>query len=164
MEFNEEARVDLYNEVNGLSDEQLNKRPADDQWSIKQIMEHLFLMEGAITKTIIEKLEDGEEVNAELKPIEASLNRTIKVQAPEFAIPNDDFATLEELKLKLTATHQGLIKVSETADEKQLESKGFPHPVFGQMSLKQWIPFIAYHEKRHTLQIVEVKEKLGISN
>lgn len=161
MQINEEARAELYNEVNGLSDDELNKKPAEDEWSIKQVMEHLFLMEGAITKTIINQLENGEEVNADLKPIEASTNRSTKVTAPDFATPNDDFATLEELKLKLTATHQGLVKVAENAHESQLNAKGFPHPVFGQMSLKQWVPFVGYHEKRHTLQIKEVKEKLG---
>lgn len=161
MQINEEARQELYNEVNGLSDEQLNKNPADDQWSIKQIMEHLFLMEGAITKTIIDQLENGEEVDADTKPIEATTNRGTKVEAPDFAQPSGDFATLDELKLKLTATHQGLAKVAESADEKQLEAKAFSHPVFGPMSLKQWIPFVGYHEKRHTLQIKEVKDNLG---
>ncbi|ASN06658.1 DinB family protein [Virgibacillus necropolis] len=162
MQINEEARAELYNEVNGLSDEELNKKPADDKWSIKQVMEHLFLMEGAITKAIINQLENGDEVNADPKPIEATTNRGIKVDAPDYATPNDDFATLDELKLKLTATHQGLIKVEETVDEKELEAKGFPHPLFGQISLMQWIPFVAYHEKRHILQIKEVKEKLGL--
>lgn len=162
MQINEEARQELYNEVNGLSDEQLNKNPADDQWSVKQVMEHLFLMEGAITKTIIDQLENGEDVNADSKPIERAINRDKKLEASDFAQPSGDFATLDELKLKLTATHQGLVKVAEMADEKQLEAKGFQHPVFGQISLKQWIPFVGYHEKRHTLQIEEVKEKLGL--
>ena len=44
----------------------------------------------------------------------------------------------------------------------ELEAKGFNHPIFGLMSLKQWIPFVGYHEKRHILQIKEVKEKLGL--
>ena len=162
MQINEEARQELYNEVNGLTDEQLNENPADDQWSIKQVMEHLFLMEGAITKTIIDQLENGEDVNADSKPIEGATNRGKKRETPNFAQPSGDFATLDELKLKLTATHQGLAKVAETADEKQLEAKGFQDPVFGLISLKQWIPFVGYHEKRHTLQIKEVKEKLGL--
>lgn len=162
MKINEEARVELYNEVNGLSDEELNKKAADNQWSIKQVMEHLFLMEGAITKTIMDQLENGKDVNAASKPIEATTNRSTKVEAPDFATPNDDFATMVELKLKLTATHQGLARVAETADEKKLEAKGFPHPVFGLVSLKQWIPFVGFHEKRHILQIKEVKEKLGL--
>lgn len=162
MKINKEARETLFNEVNHLSDEAINKKPSDVQWSIKQIMEHLFLMEGAITKTIIDHLENGEEVDPDPKPIEASTNRSTKVDAPKFAVPNDEFSTLEELKLKLTATHQGLIKVAESADESKLKTRGFSHPIFGMMSLKQWIPFVGYHEKRHILQIREVKEKLGL--
>ncbi|WP_430787971.1 DinB family protein [Virgibacillus flavescens] len=162
MRINEEAREELYSEVNNLTDEEINKKPADNQWSIKQVMEHLFLMEAAITKTIINQLEKGDLVNPSLKPIEASTNRSTKVDAPDFAVPNEEFTTLEQLKMKLTATHQGLIKVAENVNTDELEAKGFNHPVFGLMSLKQWIPFVGYHEKRHILQIKEVKEKLGL--
>lgn len=162
MQINEQAREELFKEINEISAENLNKKLSDDQWSIKQIVEHIFLMEGAIAKTIHDQLENGEVVNAEIKPIEATTNRDIKIDAPEYTKPSNDFATLEELKTKLDMTHQKLLKIEETADEKQLEVKGFPHPVFGQMSLKQWIPFVGYHEMRHILQIKEVKEKLGL--
>ena len=162
MQINEKAREELLNEINGLSDENLNKKPSEEQWSIKQIVEHLFLMEGAISEMILDRMENGEVVNAQIKPIEATINRDIKIEAPEFAKPSNDFATLEELKFKLNITHQKLKKVEETADEKGLEVKGFPHPVFGQMSLKQWIPFVGHHEMRHILQIKEVKENLGL--
>lgn len=87
------------------------------------------------------------------------INRDVKVTAPDFATPSNDFATLDELKIKLAATHQGLMGIEKNAD---LEVKGFSHPVFGQMSLKQWIPFVGYHERRHILQIKEVREQLGI--
>lgn len=50
MLINDKAREDLYNEVDGLSDEILNKKPSDHEWSIKQILEHLYLMEGGIGK------------------------------------------------------------------------------------------------------------------
>ncbi|MFG6494793.1 DinB family protein [Fictibacillus sp. UD] len=162
MLINDKAREDLYNEVDGLSDEILNKKPSDHEWSIKQILEHLYLMEGGIGKTIAHQLKNGEAVNARSKPIEATINREIKVDAPEFAVPSDEFATLQELKMKLAATHQKLKEIDNTADEKELEEKGFPHPIFGNISLKQWIPFVGYHEQRHILQIKEVKEKLGI--
>lgn len=162
MRINEEARTELFSEVNNLTDEEINIKPADDQWSIKQVMEHLFLMEGAITKTIINQLEKGDVANPVQKPIEASTNRSTKVDAPDFAVPNDEFASLEELKLKLTASHRGLIEVAENVGHDELTAKGFNHPIFGLMSLKQWIPFVGYHEKRHILQIKEVKEKLGL--
>lgn len=162
MEINEQARKELLAEVNGISDENLNRKPAENRWSVKQVLEHLYLMEGAITKSIQGQLADGEVVNADDKPIELSVDRSKKVDAPEFAKPSEEFVTLEELKKKLEATHKGLADLANTSDEKLLAERGFQHPVFSQMSLKQWIPFVGYHEMRHTEQIIEVKTELGL--
>ncbi|MEN1968592.1 DinB family protein [Lentibacillus sp. N15] len=163
MHVNEEARESLLKEVNGISDDNLNKQPDAASWSIKQILEHLFLMEGVIVKMIENELENGKDVQTKPKPIELTVNRDQKVQAPDFAVPSDDFATLEELKLKLEASHQGLAQLVTNADEHVLANRAFLHPVFGEMSLNQWIPFIGWHEKRHTLQIKEVKTVLGLA-
>lgn len=163
MQVNDEAREALLAEVNGISDENLNQKPDEKSWAIKQVLEHLFLMEGAIVKTIEDQLANGEDVDTESKPIELTVNRDQKVEAPGFATPTDDFATLDEMKLKLAASHKGLLKLVEKADPGKLVRKAFPHPVFGPMSLKQWIPFIGWHEKRHLLQIQEVKEALGLA-
>lgn len=162
MIINDKAREDLLAEVNGLTDEALNKKPADDQWSIKQILEHLYLMEGGITKTIQKQLDSGNVHKVEDKPIELTVNRSKKVDAPEFSVPSNAFATLAEVKEKLNFTHETLRKFHEHANVEQLAKKSYPHPVFGEMNLSQWIPFIAYHEMRHTEQIREVKEKLGL--
>ncbi len=162
LEINNKAREELLTEVNGITDEDLNRKPAENGWSIKQILEHLYLMEGAITKNIRGQLAHGEVVNAADKPIELSVDRSRKVDAPEFAQPSESFASLEELKQKLEATHKGLAELAGTSDERMLKDKGFPHPVFGQMSLKQWIPFVGYHEKRHTEQVKEVKIDIGL--
>lgn len=70
MDVNEQARKELLEEVNGISDEDLNRKLADNKWSIKQVLEHLYLMEGVITKTIEGQLDNGKSVNAEEKPIE----------------------------------------------------------------------------------------------
>lgn len=43
-----------------------------------------------------------------------------------------------------------------------LRSKSFPHPVFGEMDLTQWIDFTSYHEERHLGQIQEIKQRLGV--
>lgn len=163
MKINEEARAALLAEVNGISDVDLNKKPAPDQWSVKQVLEHLYLMEGAITKTIQDQLANGEVAEAEEKPIDLTVNRDVKVEAPDFATPGETFATLAELKQKLAATHQGLTDLANKVDETSLEQKTIPHPAFGSMNLKQWIPFVGWHEKRHILQIKEVKETLELN-
>ncbi|WP_082881332.1 DinB family protein [Lederbergia galactosidilytica] len=71
--MNDKAREELFSEVNGLSDEDINKKPSEDQWSIKQIIEHLILMEGAVTQMVTDQLKNGEIVNADHKPIESTL-------------------------------------------------------------------------------------------
>lgn len=160
MKINDEAREKLLNAVEGLTDEELNRKPSGDRWSIRQILEHLYLMEGGIAKTIQHQLAKDDGHKAPDKPIERTVDRSVKVEAPDFARPANDFVTLHELKEKLTQTHGLLSKIAETAPDELLEVKSFPHPVFGDMNLKQWIPFVGYHELRHINQIQEVKEAL----
>jgi hypothetical protein len=94
------------------------------------------------------------------KPIHLTVNHSKKVQAPSFSIPSDQFITLEEMQEKLRQSRQLLMKVAKEATPSDLEQKSFPHPAFGTMSLKQWILFVIYHEKRHLAQIEELKVKL----
>lgn len=162
MDVNEQARKELLEEVNGISDEDLNRKLADNKWSIKQVLEHLYLMEGVITKTIEGQLDNGKSVNAEEKPIELTQNRAKKVEAPDFARPSESYATLDELKQKLDKTHKQLMDLEKTSNKKLMSERGYPHPLFSDLSLKQWIPFVGYHELRHTEQIKEIKSALGI--
>ncbi|MBY0223587.1 DinB family protein [Sporosarcina aquimarina] len=162
MKINDQAREELWTQVGHLTDEDINRKPSDNEWSIKQVLEHLYLMESGVIKTIQAQLTSGEQKDVADKPIELTVNRSTKVQAPEFATATEESATLEELKAKLNATHSTLREFAESTSDAQLEEKSYPHPVFGEMNLKQWIPFIGYHELRHIDQIKEVKQKLGL--
>ncbi|MGE7602147.1 DinB family protein [Peribacillus sp. NPDC097675] len=160
MEENKKIREELLQAVNGLSDEQLNAHPEDGRWSIIQVLDHLFLMERAVTKGIADTLASDEIKPADDKPIQYTLNRDIKVEAPSFVIPTEEFLTLDEVKTKLSTSREALEAVVSKANESALNEKSFPHPMFKNLSLKQWIPFIGLHEKRHLLQIEELKSKL----
>ena len=162
MEINDQARKELLAQVEQLSDEEINRKPAEDRWSVKQLLQHLYLMEGSVAKTIQKQLASVEQNITTDKPIQLTVNRSTKVEAPEFATPTDDISTLDELKTKLSATHSALRDIAENTTEDQLAVKSYPHPVFGEMSLTQWIPFVGYHELRHIEQIKEVKDQLGI--
>lgn len=162
MEINDQARKELLAQVEYLTDEVINRQPAEDRWSIKQILQHLYLMEGSVAKTIQIKLA-AEDQNITIdKPIQLTVDRSNKIEAPDFVTPTLEYSTLHDLKSKLTATHSTLHNVAENATEDQLAVKSYPHPVFGEMSLTQWIPFVGYHEQRHIEQIKEVKQQLGI--
>ncbi|MFD9624599.1 DinB family protein [Peribacillus muralis] len=160
MNENEKIREEILNTVNGLSDEQLNAHPEEGRWSIIQVLDHIYLMERAITKSIADKLKSDERVPAVDKPIQLTVNRDVKVEAPSYVVPSDSFQTLDEVKDKLAESRSAFVQLVDNADENDLEQKSFPHPLFKELSLKQWIPFVGFHEKRHLLQIEELKSKL----
>ncbi|MBO0997141.1 DinB family protein [Bacillus sp. SD075] len=160
MNENEKIREELLHAVNGLSDEQLNAHPETGRWSIIQVLDHLYLMERAITKSISDKLKSDDSFPAVDKPIELTLNREVKVLAPPFVIPSESFQTLSEVKDKLSESRKAFVQVVDDAKEMDLEQKSFPHPLFKDLSLKQWITFVGLHEKRHLLQMEELKTKL----
>jgi uncharacterized damage-inducible protein DinB len=160
MLINEEVRAQLLEEVATMSDADLNQKPTADKWSVRQVLEHLYLMEGGVAKIIKRQLSSGEIHTTSDKPIEKAVDRSIKVDVPDFAKPSEEYKSYAELLDNLSVTHMSLKTIEESATEEQLAEKTYLHPVFGEMSLKQWIPFVAYHELRHLEQIKEVKEAL----
>ncbi|RRN72436.1 DinB family protein [Peribacillus simplex] len=160
MNENENIREELLIAVKGLSDEQLDAHPEEGRWSIIQVLDHLYLMERAITRNIADKLKSEESIPVVDKPIELTLNRELKVQAPPFVIPSESFQTLSRVKDKLSESRKAFIQVVDQAKRNDLEQKSFPHPLFKELSLKQWITFVGLHEKRHLMQIEELKSKL----
>lgn len=125
-----------------------------------QILEHLCLMETVIAMGIFKELSNDQSEPASSKPIHLAVNRNTKVEAPSFVMPSDDFTSLEAITKKLSESRKTLIQVTEGISPEDMEQKSFPHPIFGPLSIKQWIPFVGFHEKRHLAQIEELKEAL----
>ncbi|WP_433742341.1 DinB family protein [Falsibacillus pallidus] len=162
MENNIKVREAIWETVNGLDDNQLNTRPDSDSWSIMEVLEHLYLMELVLTKGMMKQLESGEEKEAEDKPIQLTVDRSRKVDAPSHVQPTGEIKSIDDMKEKLASSREMLLDFANNADQEKLKQKAMPHPVFGMMSLDQWIPFIGYHEERHRLQIEEIKQKLAV--
>jgi uncharacterized damage-inducible protein DinB len=160
MAENIKIRKVVLDSVAGLSDEQANQKPDPEKWSIAQVLVHLYLMERGLSKWIPATLKNGEEHMTDQKPIHLVPNRTKKVKAPANFEPRDEFTTLEAICAKLSQSRDDLNKALEGVSVEQLEKKALPHPVFGPMSLKQWVELIGLHEKRHLEQIEEIKQEL----
>ena len=156
MENNTKVRNEILKIVSFLTDQQLNTKKEEDSWSIMQVLQHLYLLERVVVKAIHDALASKSEPASE-KLIHLSVDRTRKVKAPAYLMPSEDFITLEEMKEKLTESRQALTELVSNVNEEELAQKSYPHPVFGPLSLSQWISFIGYHEKRHLAQIEEIK-------
>lgn len=130
MKKNIEIRNQLFNTISGLTDEQLNKHPEFGRWSIIQVMDHLYLMERAITKGIADTLTADVRKKAADKPIHLAVDRSMKVEAPAYLEPTSEFITIESMTEKLIQSREWLSEVTKHAKEEDLVNKSFPHPIF----------------------------------
>ena len=158
---NDKIRKRLLGAADGFSDEQLNHKPTQGTWSAMQILDHLQLMENVIAKNILKELGRDTSRKAIKKPIQLTVSRAIKVGAPSYTQPTDEFIALAAMKEKLAASRKQLNEVYDNASETALKSKSLPHPVFGKVPLVQWFPFVGLHEKRHLKQLESVLSKIN---
>ncbi|MFP3919723.1 DinB family protein [Lysinibacillus telephonicus] len=160
MKNNIKVREQIWQCVSEISDSQLNKVVEEGQWSIAQVLEHLYLIEKLAVEGIQEALASSEANPVKLRRIHLAADRSHKVQAPEMLRPSAEYQTLKQLKNKLDNSRETLLKCIEGVSVETLDEKSMPHPVYGALSLSQWISFIGYHEQRHLGQIEDIKELL----
>jgi uncharacterized damage-inducible protein DinB len=157
----DEKRDEVISFVEGVSLEEAKKKTAEDQWSILEVLEHLYLMEQLVVYQIEQALKRGDQQQASDKPLHKTTNREYKVEAPESVRPRGEFQTLEDAKEGLKKTREATLFLVHNKEEETLKNRVFPHPAFGEMNLAQWIEFIGWHELRHLDQMKEVKAKLN---
>ncbi|MBB6451732.1 hypothetical protein HNQ94_000153 [Salirhabdus euzebyi] len=161
MQENEKIRAELLQLVEDLSDDELNERVEENSWTIMQVLQHLHLLEKVVAKSISKSLLTDHVNPTSEKPIHLTTDRRKKIDAPPFVSPTEEYITLAEMKIMLEESRSQFIHALSGIPEELLENKSFPHPVFNDLSIKQWIPFIGLHEKRHMKQIEELKGKLS---
>lgn len=159
-EENAKIRHTILKKVESFSNDKLNEKPSEEEWSAMQILDHLQKIETTIADGVAQTIEKNEQNKAIKKPIQLSVSRKVKVQAPKRTVPEDNYFTLEEMKEKLNASRNRLYEVFASAGEETLRNNSMPHPVFGDVPLVQWFPFIGYHEKRHLAQLEETLSKV----
>ncbi|MFD2614108.1 DinB family protein [Paenibacillus gansuensis] len=160
LDQTKETRVNLWKSVSGLTDGQLNTEAVAGSWTIGQVLEHLYLMETIIVRTLEKALSSPEDRPTDKKPYEVTLDRSRKLSAPDGLVPAGHFQSLEDVKMKLNTSREALDKLLADYSGVDLRKKSHPHPVFGMMDAAQWVDFIGYHEQRHTQQIEELKQAL----
>ena len=153
LEDNNEIRKELFQTIEGLTDEKFNKNPSNGGWSPKQIFEHLVRMETVIATNIARELKNPESLKVKKKPIGLSTSRLIKVEAPGYTVPTEDYKSKQEMKKELHDSRLFLLDVYESSTKEVFREKSFKHPIFGQVPLIQWFPFVGLHEKRHFKQL-----------
>ncbi|TGB03861.1 DinB family protein [Halobacillus salinus] len=156
----DEKRKQVLDFVNTISDEEAKKKPAEDRWSILEVLEHLYLMEQLVVYQINRAIKEGDIQQTPEKPIENTTDRGYKVEAPEAVQPKGEFTSIQDAKDGLEKTREATLFLVHNKDKETLENRAFPHPAFGDMNLEQWVEFIGWHELRHLDQMKEVKQAI----
>ncbi|MCX6593031.1 MAG: DinB family protein [Acidobacteria bacterium] len=151
----------LLDQVAGLSEAQWKFKPADDKWSLAEVVEHLVLTEKGLFGMTL-KVAEGPAVAtlpANKATDEAILkmvpNRDTKVKAPDMFVPTGRFGIgaplVEQYKDARAAT------LDFTRQTKLDLRHRIADSPLGPIDGLQWLLFISAHNERHLGQIAEIK-------
>jgi len=148
------VRVELVDRIHSLSDEQLNKKPDDDTWSIVQVVRHLLFIDEFMYPALLKAMQRDAKL-VEEKSIDFVKDRSRKLKSP-YPEPSTDFISKEDMLKAVQTSREPLIDFLHSVSEHELMKKTMMHPLLGVMQSKQVLEFVALHEKRHIEQIEEL--------
>jgi hypothetical protein len=160
-----DSREALFASVANVSEEKARIRPAPDQWSVLDCVEHVAITEHFMLTTISTKLAPappfGDHGREEFFLREVA-NRARKIGAPDRAHPTGRFPTLAAALEQFKQSRARSIEFVEHCD-KDLRAHTGPHPLFGPITGQEYLIILALHPARHAAQIREVRSELGFS-
>jgi uncharacterized damage-inducible protein DinB len=155
------TRNRLYARVGGLSEAQESARAAEGAWSVREIVEHLAIMEERLSRMMAVMLAKAESAGAPsaaqaMQPFTLDHfiegNRGQKFQAPEQVRPTGE-ESIAALLERLRASRNFLSGLQQRMEATDLSAMSYPHPAFGPLNVYQWLALIGLHEERHLAQI-----------
>ena len=162
VKYLEETRAKVLEATKGLSEAQLNFKPAPDRWSVAEVAEHIAATEDMLYGMIQDKVMKGparpagEDVKAIDQFVLAAIpDRTHKAQAPEPLKPTNRYASLDGTLKHFNESRNRTEEFVKTGQG--LRDHAIDSPLGKKLDAYEWALFIAAHSERHTKQILEVK-------
>jgi hypothetical protein len=167
VDYFKKTRKRLLGDVKGLTDAQLNWKPADSVWSVANCIEHITIAEEQLFEWAMGtlKVPDSAEKIAQRRfsndadIIPFLTNRSFKAKAPENFKPTGRFGTTAQALDLYKQRRDNLISYMKKNDD-ALRTHFAATPV-GLLDTYQMLIFLAAHSERHTLQIEEVMANPG---
>jgi hypothetical protein len=145
--------------LDGMSDQQATFTPptptgpeGEDEWCAKEVLGHVLASQRGLNVTIAKMA--GVEA-----PAQADQIRTMGVKSE-----SDEARPLADLRLEIAAVCDESQRLVTSLPESDRLSEKFPHPVFGELNLKEWFAFHRVHAMDHIQQIDAIKAGPGYPN
>ncbi|MBK9214901.1 MAG: DinB family protein [Chloracidobacterium sp.] len=161
---NRRIRSRLLDVLGEITDEEASAIPDGEKWSVRHIVEHLWMVEYG-TARICERLLNA--AKADGKPSDGSFGvgsqfgqraaevAVTRIEAPERVQPTGDVPIADSLE-KMKETGVTLDAMQGDLESYDLSGHTFPHPFFGEINAGEWLVMAGLHERRHTEQIERV--------
>lgn len=166
ISYFKETQKAVADEIKGLTENQLNWKPADSVWSVAECVEHIALSEKNIFDMAMSSLKETADPSkrSQLKFDDETVkkfitDRSFKVKTREGFIPTGQFGNTEKTLAVFNERREALINyMKNTQDDLRNHFAEMP---FGLLDTYQVLIFLSGHTRRHTLQIVELKSLPG---
>ena len=153
----------LVDTVTPIENSLFSRSPADNEWSIAEILHHLCLVEDRVIKDLETQLASPPRRIGFLRkfiPTSIVASRLLRVKAPRGMNPVNPPAK-PEVMANYDAARSRLKELCSTHGRNRLKQVIFKHPFLGEIDGAATISFLSYHELRHYKQICEVLKKLN---
>ncbi len=120
------------------------------KWSAKEVIGHFMFSERSLNQRI-----------AELAGLPAPLTQVPRVRAMGEQSAEDERQTIDELRRRLDSFFDDTRALLSSLESLGVPNGSFPHPVFGPLTVTEWIAFHRLHSINHIRQIDAVKSAPG---
>ncbi|HKO60639.1 MAG TPA: DinB family protein [Pyrinomonadaceae bacterium] len=153
----------LLDTVTPLDSELFMQRPSDREWSVGEIVQHLYLVEDRVIKDLKRAI-DSEPGRVsfvkKLIPTYIVSLRVRKFQSPK-AVKPVDVPAKDQVLTNYNVARQSLKELCRSQSRERFKTLVFNHPFLGPIDGTMTVSFVGYHELRHLKQIREVLKKLS---
>ena len=166
--FLQQTRNAVIGATKGLSKAQWTFKPAPDQWSIAENLDHIVIVQERVLGPILTQLASAPApfANRDYKAVDAIVihqfpTRLAKFPAPEFARPADQIVPRELLDRLKTNYIRLMDYLESTPGLRQHAGEAAPlkavsNGAYEVMDGYQWVLAAAAHTERHAKQMLEV--------
>ena len=157
----DEQRAALLAAVDAVPPERRDVRPAADEWSVAEVLDHLQIVEHGTTRLLGRRIARAREAgippesrhDSVLGALDHSglLDAAPRV-APEMVRPRAGTRAADALAA-LADTRAELRQLLQSADGLDLTHVTATHAFLGELDAYQWVLFLAHHERRHIGQV-----------
>jgi hypothetical protein len=144
----ERTGADWQREIEGMTEAQLDYAPGDE-WTARQVVTHFVNVTAGINRQIAD-LTGGTLTTLEVD--EDKIEEANREAAP---------ATVDDARERLRSLFGEIVVLTRSLEGNEHLHEQFPHPMFGQLNITEWIAFQRVHSVDHMRQIGKNKADSG---